>query len=157
MWARAQAAQPAAARGPGAELRFQAGGATSSGPAAGLGYEIILQAFNWESHREKWYQVGAAPMHRASSSWMALDSGHLVRGQHGPHRALLACMGRCGALAHVWGTSGIGILFLFHTCFAASFSASRRKHARGDHVARWDFFWQAGGLTQAVHTREPRS
>lgn len=53
-----QAAQPAAARGPGAELRFQAGGATSSGPAAGLGYEIILQAFNWESHRDKWYQVG---------------------------------------------------------------------------------------------------
>lgn len=52
-----EAAQPAAARGPGAELRFQAGGATSSGPAAGLGYEIILQAFNWESHRESWYQV----------------------------------------------------------------------------------------------------
>ena len=56
-----QAAQPAAARGPGAELRFQSGGATSSGPAAGLGYEIILQAFNWESHREKWYQVDTVP------------------------------------------------------------------------------------------------
>lgn len=60
-----QAAQPAAARGPGAELRFQAGGATSSGPAAGLGYEIILQAFNWESHRESWYQV-LHPMRRGS-------------------------------------------------------------------------------------------
>lgn len=35
----------------------QAGGATSSGPAAGSGYEIILQAFNWESWREAWYKV----------------------------------------------------------------------------------------------------
>ena len=65
-----QAAQPAAARGPGAELRFQAGGATSSGPAAGLGYEIILQAFNWESHREKWYQV--CPEHRFVSCFAKL-------------------------------------------------------------------------------------
>ena len=27
----------------------------SSGPAAGSGREIILQGFNWESHRDKWY------------------------------------------------------------------------------------------------------
>ena len=74
-------AQPQAARGPGADLRFQVlylvllvtsarellsrtllvllqmGGATSSGPAAGTGYEIILQAFNWESHKEEWYKA----------------------------------------------------------------------------------------------------
>ncbi|KAK9915375.1 hypothetical protein WJX75_008171 [Coccomyxa subellipsoidea] len=50
-------AKPEAARGPGADLRFQAGGATASGPALGNGYEIILQGFNWESHRQKWYQV----------------------------------------------------------------------------------------------------
>lgn len=35
----------------------QAGGATSTGPAAGSGHEIILQAFNWESWREDWYKV----------------------------------------------------------------------------------------------------
>ena len=34
----------------------QGGGATSTGPAAGLGHEIILQGFNWESHRgASWY------------------------------------------------------------------------------------------------------
>ena len=38
--------------------RAQGGGATSSGPAAGLGHEIILQGFNWESHRgHGWYKV----------------------------------------------------------------------------------------------------
>jgi len=36
----------------------QGGGATSSGPAAGLGHEVILQGFNWESHRPaNWYRV----------------------------------------------------------------------------------------------------
>ena len=44
-------------------MRFQAGGATSTGPAAGLGYDIILQAFNWESCKEPWYQVGAYSGH----------------------------------------------------------------------------------------------
>lgn len=38
----------------------QAGGATASGPALGNGYEIILQGFNWESHRQQWYQVGCS-------------------------------------------------------------------------------------------------
>ena len=38
--------------------RAQGGGATSSGPAAGLGNEIILQGFNWESHRgHGWYKM----------------------------------------------------------------------------------------------------
>ena len=35
----------------------QAGGATSSGPAAGSGFELILQGFNWESYRNNWYKV----------------------------------------------------------------------------------------------------
>ena len=36
----------------------QGGGATSSGPAAGLGHEVILQGFNWESHRGLgWYKT----------------------------------------------------------------------------------------------------
>lgn len=35
----------------------QAGGATSSGPAAGSGFEMILQGFNWESYRNNWYKV----------------------------------------------------------------------------------------------------
>lgn len=42
-------------------VRVQSGGATSSGPAAGVdGLEIILQGFNWESHRNNWYQVYTA-------------------------------------------------------------------------------------------------
>lgn len=38
-------------------LCLQAGGATSSGPAAGTGLELILQGFNWESYRNNWYKV----------------------------------------------------------------------------------------------------
>ncbi|DBA79186.1 hypothetical protein WJX77_000073 [Trebouxia sp. C0004] len=53
----AQALEPQAARGPGADLRFQAGGATSSGPAAGTGLELILQGFNWESCKGDWYKT----------------------------------------------------------------------------------------------------
>ena len=51
----------------------QAGGATASGPALGNGYEIILQGFNWESHRHNWYQVVTV----GSSTWL---SQHLVAG-----------------------------------------------------------------------------
>jgi len=40
-------------------------GATSSGPAVGNGYELILQAFNWESHR------GVAGPGGARLSWYA--------------------------------------------------------------------------------------
>jgi alpha-amylase len=36
----------------------------SSGPAAGSGREIMLQGFNWESHREKWYVRVAAEAKR---------------------------------------------------------------------------------------------
>lgn len=35
---------------------LQGGGATSTGPAAGDGFEIILQGFNWESHKGSWYK-----------------------------------------------------------------------------------------------------
>lgn len=28
----------------------------TTGPAAGSGYEVILQAFNWESAKEAWYK-----------------------------------------------------------------------------------------------------
>jgi alpha-amylase len=38
---------------------------TSSGPAAGNGYELILQAFNWESHRG----APAAPGNSSLVSW----------------------------------------------------------------------------------------
>lgn len=41
--------------GEGGEYLFAKGGATSTGPAAGSGEEIILQGFNWESYREDWY------------------------------------------------------------------------------------------------------
>lgn len=32
----------------------------TSGPAAGNGFEIILQGFNWESSKEAWYKKLAA-------------------------------------------------------------------------------------------------
>jgi len=35
----------------------QGGGATSTGPAAGDGHEIILQGFNWDSHKHSWYKT----------------------------------------------------------------------------------------------------
>ena len=38
-------------------FELQAGGATSSGPAAGSGLEIILQGFNWESCKGEYYKV----------------------------------------------------------------------------------------------------
>ena len=44
-------AKPTMQRGGGGELRFADGGGTSTGPASGNGFEIILQGFNWESWR----------------------------------------------------------------------------------------------------------
>lgn len=48
----------------------------TSGPAAGNGYEIIFQGFNWESSKEDWYkklaaQVGAGGV----PSWRRLGAG----------------------------------------------------------------------------------
>ena len=43
-------------------LGLQAGGATSSGPAAGTGLEMILQGFNWESYKNDWYKVSSCSM-----------------------------------------------------------------------------------------------
>ena len=36
-------------RSEGADLKFEAGGAISTGPASGNGFEILLQGFNWDS------------------------------------------------------------------------------------------------------------
>jgi hypothetical protein len=36
---------------------MQGGGATSTGPAAGDGHEIMLQGFNWESYKHDWYKT----------------------------------------------------------------------------------------------------
>jgi len=49
----------------------QHGGATASGPASGSGYEIILQGFNWESHRQPWYNVrhGLLPAISVFAGW----------------------------------------------------------------------------------------
>ncbi len=46
----------------------QHGGATASGPASGSGYEIILQGFNWESHRQPWYNVRHRLLHETSAA-----------------------------------------------------------------------------------------
>lgn len=35
----------------GADLKFEAGGAVSTGPASGNGFEILLQGFNWDSSK----------------------------------------------------------------------------------------------------------
>lgn len=61
--AAAAAAAPSPEASPSAAAAFAAAGAAgsmlgagiSSGPAAGSGKEIILQGFNWESHRDRWY------------------------------------------------------------------------------------------------------
>jgi hypothetical protein len=52
----------------------------SMGPAAGNGYEIMLQAFNWESHKGNWYktlkqQVGGAGLSWAGQGWAACGVG----------------------------------------------------------------------------------
>lgn len=52
-----EAPKPEESRTGGADLKFQAGGATSTGPAAGSGFEILLQGFNWDSHHQEWYKV----------------------------------------------------------------------------------------------------
>ena len=39
-------------RSEGADLKFEAGGAISTGPASGNGYEILLQGFNWDSCKQ---------------------------------------------------------------------------------------------------------
>ena len=44
---------------------LQAGGGTSSGPAAGSGYEIILQGFNWDSYKNQWYKVSSCSIPHA--------------------------------------------------------------------------------------------
>jgi hypothetical protein len=36
---------------------MQGGGATSTGPSAGDGNEIMLQGFNWESYKHDWYKT----------------------------------------------------------------------------------------------------
>lgn len=46
---------------------LQAGGGTSSGPAAGSGYEIILQGFNWDSYKNKWYKVSTCSIPHAGA------------------------------------------------------------------------------------------
>mmetsp|Transcript_13195 Transcript_13195/g.27873 ORF Transcript_13195/g.27873 Transcript_13195/m.27873 type:complete len:729 (-) Transcript_13195:1725-3911(-) len=48
---------PSSQRGGGAEGRFLVSGGTGTGPAAGSGYEIILQSFNWESCKHAWYKT----------------------------------------------------------------------------------------------------
>ena len=48
-------ASPSAAFASAAGSMLGAAAGVSSGPAAGSGREIILQGFNWESHRDKWY------------------------------------------------------------------------------------------------------
>eukprot|EP00210_Caulerpa_lentillifera_P006145 g5872.t1 len=41
----------------GADFKFQGGGATSTGPASGTGFEILLQGFNWDSSKSgDWYR-----------------------------------------------------------------------------------------------------
>lgn len=49
--------QGGSTRRPGCGGALQGGGATSTGPAAGDGFEIILQGFNWESHKGSWYKT----------------------------------------------------------------------------------------------------
>ena len=38
------------------QMKPATGARATSGPGSGNGYEILLQAFNWESHKTKWYK-----------------------------------------------------------------------------------------------------
>lgn len=68
-------------------MYVQAGGATSSGPAAGSGLEIILQGFNWESYRNNWYQVSPAALQQQMQS--------LVRFQNSSNKGKLHALPPC--------------------------------------------------------------
>jgi hypothetical protein len=64
----------------------------STGPAAGSGYEIMLQAFNWESHKMGWYKT-------------LKDKVRSKGRQAGRHGALSGALQVQAALAHGAATS----------------------------------------------------
>lgn len=82
---------PTFSRGGGAEGRFPLGGGTSTGPAAGRGYEIMLQAFNWESCKtgnhykvlksqaEDWLQAGFTAVWLPPPTDSVSQQGYLPR------------------------------------------------------------------------------
>ncbi|KAK9829872.1 hypothetical protein WJX72_008358 [[Myrmecia] bisecta] len=138
----AHEAQPASARGPGADLRFQAGGATSSGPAAGDGNEIILQGFNWESHRMNWYhtlksQAGQIADAGFSSVWMPPPSDSVSQQGYLPRDlyTLDSCYGTeadlrdCISTLHENGLKAIADIVINHRC----------AHSQGDD-GKWNKF-----------------
>lgn len=144
----AEPVEPQAARGPGADLRFQAGGATSSGPAAGSGLEIILQGFNWESCKHEYYttikkeipsiaEAGFTAMWLPPPSDAVSSQGYLPRdyynlnskyGTEAELRELLAVM-------HENGVKAIADIVINHRC--AHFQEDGKWNKFGGRLA-WD-------------------
>ena len=101
----------------------------SSGPAAGSGKEIMLQGFNWESHRESWYMriVGEAQRYADDGFtmvWMPPPSdsvsaqGYLPRdlycldSQYGSESDLRAAV----AALHAAGLRAVADVVINHRC-----------------------------------------
>ena len=80
---------------------LQAGGATASGPALGNGYEIILQGFNWESHRHNWYQV------------VTLGLSALLRQHHVASAGALTEMSQCCSNTIIYFSEVLTLVPLF--------------------------------------------
>ncbi|KAL6768502.1 AMA2 [Auxenochlorella protothecoides x Auxenochlorella symbiontica] len=114
----------------------------TTGPAAGNGYEIILQAFNWESCKEAWWKKMAALAPRAAevgftSVWLPPPSdavspqGYLPRdlydlnSKYGSEAELRDCI----AVAHEVGLKVIADIVINHRC----------AHYQGDD-GKWNKF-----------------
>lgn len=141
--------EPAMSQVPGGDARFAGGGTTSTGPAAGDGFEIILQGFNWESHKGSWYNTIADQAKQISKSgisaiWMPPPSasvssqGYLptdlynLNSKYGSEKELRACMQKL----HESGLKVIADIVINHRC-AATQDTKGRWNKFGGRLA-WD-------------------
>lgn len=148
-----EAPKPEESRSGGADLRFQAGGATSTGPAAGSGYEILLQGFNWDSHHQDWYKVVANQAREISnlgftSIWLPPPSDSVSPQGYLP-RDLYSLDSRYGSEAElrecIQGLHGVGIKVL------ADIVINHRCAQYQGHDGKWNKFggrlpWDAGAI-----------
>lgn len=123
--------EPTMSQVPGGDARFAGGGTTSTGPAAGNGFEIILQGFNWESHRGSWYKTIADQAKEISEAgftaiWMPPPSasvspqGYLptdlynLNSKYGAEEELRDCINKL----HEAGLKAIADIVINHRCAA---------------------------------------
>lgn len=121
---------------------FKPPSVSTTGPAAGSGYEIILQAFNWESCKEPWWNKMAALAPKAAevgftAAWLPPPSesvspqGYLPRdlynlnSRYGSEAELRNLIGVC----HELGIKAIADIVINHRC----------AHDQGDD-GKWNKF-----------------